>query len=264
MKRVVKYGISAMLMWVILAVPAFAAEMINAAPSNNPIENSGTIIENIPVYKINGENYFKLRDIGYLMDFGVVWNGSAKCVEIQSNAPSDGLQVSSGKATINKTATRSSQPIYINGILNTDMTAYLIDGNNYFRLRELAKKVDFGCLYDNATGTVLVNKTCHYDENKFGSVKDKYKITVSQKKLTYIPNTLSNDSSIPSISKPNTPAKNQNPPSEEDTGYSEPDVKDPPKSLKILSKDYQFLSFLLHSWERFNACYSPFRVNNEF
>ncbi len=178
MKKVIKVIVSAMLMWVVLAIPAFAIETITATPSNNPIECSGTIIENIPVYKINGENYFKLRDIGYLMDFGVVWNDSLKCIEINSSAHSDGLQVSTDKATLDKIAIRSFQPIYINGILNTDMTAYLIDGNNYFKLRDLANKVDFGCLYNTVTGIVSLDKTYHYDKNNvFGRIKDENKTT---------------------------------------------------------------------------------------
>ena len=48
----------------LLAVPAFAADL-KAVPSNqNLIVNSQTV-ENIPVYNIDGYNYFKLRDILY-------------------------------------------------------------------------------------------------------------------------------------------------------------------------------------------------------
>lgn len=37
-------------------------------------------------YNINGSNYFKLRDLGKAMDFGVTWNNGSRTVEIDSNA----------------------------------------------------------------------------------------------------------------------------------------------------------------------------------
>lgn len=37
-------------------------------------------------YNINGSNYFKLRDLGKAMDFGVTWNNDSRTVEIDSNA----------------------------------------------------------------------------------------------------------------------------------------------------------------------------------
>ena len=39
-------------------------------------------------YNINGSNYFKLRDLGKAMDFGVTWNNDSRTVEIDSNAGS--------------------------------------------------------------------------------------------------------------------------------------------------------------------------------
>ena len=36
-------------------------------------------------YNINGNNYFKLRDLGKAMDFGVTWNNDSRTVEIDSN-----------------------------------------------------------------------------------------------------------------------------------------------------------------------------------
>ena len=36
-------------------------------------------------YNINGSNYFKLRDLGKAMDFGVTWNNDSRTVEIDSS-----------------------------------------------------------------------------------------------------------------------------------------------------------------------------------
>ena len=61
------------------------------------------------------------------------------------------------------TATLSSQPIYVDG-QQVAMTAYSIGGNNYVRLRDIGKAVDFGVTYDAATNTVHINSTQPYQE----------------------------------------------------------------------------------------------------
>lgn len=149
------------------------SQTYTAYPSNNPIYVEGTQINTIPIYNINNSNYFKLRDIGYLMDFGVSWNTSKKCVEINTSKSSDGLQVSTHQATQAKTASISNQPIYIDNVLYKDMTVYKIDDNNYFKLRDLADKVDFSCIYDSTTHSVSLDSRFHYSfKNVRGIKKD--------------------------------------------------------------------------------------------
>ncbi len=155
-------------------VPAAAApQTCTAKPTHNPIYVKNKLINTIPVYNINNSNYFKLRDISYLMDFGVNWNEDKRCVEIDTTHSSDGAQISIQAASQTKTATLSTQPIYIDGTLYDDMTVYHIDGNNYFKLRDLAQNVDFGCAYDTALKTIKLDNDYHYDSNNvFGSSKN--------------------------------------------------------------------------------------------
>ena len=61
------------------------------------------------------------------------------------------------------TATLSSQPIYVDG-QRVSMTAYNIGGNNYVRLRDIGKAVDFGVTYDAATNSVHIDPNVHYQE----------------------------------------------------------------------------------------------------
>ena len=61
------------------------------------------------------------------------------------------------------TATLSAQPIYVDGQL-APMTAYHIGGNNYVRLRDIGRAVDFGVTYDAATNTVHIDSTKPYQE----------------------------------------------------------------------------------------------------
>lgn len=51
--------------------------------TNSEIMLNGKKI-NIQVYKINGSNYFKLRDLGDLIPFKVVWSEETKCIRLYS------------------------------------------------------------------------------------------------------------------------------------------------------------------------------------
>ena len=62
------------------------------------------------------------------------------------------------------TATFSGQPIYVDG-QRVSMIAYSIGGNNYVRLRDIGKAVNFGVTYDAATNSVHINSTQLYRED---------------------------------------------------------------------------------------------------
>ena len=59
------------------------------------------------------------------------------------------------------TARPSTQTFYING-QKTPLTAYLIGGSNYVRLRDVGRAVDFGVTYDAATNSVYIDSTQPY------------------------------------------------------------------------------------------------------
>ena len=59
------------------------------------------------------------------------------------------------------TAKPSTQTFYING-QQAPLTAYLIGGSNYVRLRDIGRAVDFGVTYDADTNTVHIDSTQPY------------------------------------------------------------------------------------------------------
>ena len=61
------------------------------------------------------------------------------------------------------TAKPSTQTFYING-QQAPLTAYLIGGSNYVRLRDVGKAVDFGVIYDAATNSVYIDPSSPYIE----------------------------------------------------------------------------------------------------
>ena len=81
----------------------------------------------------------------------------------------------------------SSQPIYVDD-QRVDMTAYNIGGNNYVRLRDIGRAVDFGVTYDAATNSVYINSTQPY-QNEVQSAatvtEESVQAVLAQLKQTY-------------------------------------------------------------------------------
>lgn len=119
-------------------------------------------------YLINGYNYFKLRDLAKAVDgtekqFEVKWNDEKKSIELISNKSytevGGELVAGNGKE---KLATLNSSTIYKDGE-KIDLEAYTINGNNYFKLRDIAKIFDIGVIWDEDTQTVGIDTTTGYE-----------------------------------------------------------------------------------------------------
>ena len=115
-------------------------------------------------YNIADNNYFKLRDIGTLVGFGVEWNGETQTVEISTARTTPSTEGISDTAASDAVAKISDQKITVDGV-QVNMTAYQIDGNNYVKLRDIGKQVDFGVGYDNATAIVRIDTDAPYTES---------------------------------------------------------------------------------------------------
>ncbi len=113
-------------------------------------------------YNINGSNYFKLRDIAYLLNgtgsqFSVNWDAENKCIGIdtaQAYVPNKSELIIG--ADLSSTAQKSTARIIINGYEYTTLSVYNIGGNNYFKLRDLGKALNFFVDYDAASNTAQI------------------------------------------------------------------------------------------------------------
>lgn len=139
---------------------------VTARPSQHAVYVDGQQ-ENVAAYLINGNNYFKLRDIASILSgtdaqFEVVWDGDNMAVRItdgQPYTPVGGEQALIGSET--KQANVSSHTVYLdNQKMNYD--AYAIDGNNYFKLRDIAEDLDFGVTWDGENQRVLIDTGAEY------------------------------------------------------------------------------------------------------
>ena len=123
----------------------------------------------LAAYLINDAHYFKLRDIMFLLigtekQFGVeLWDSDSKTGYLASSlsytAVGGELSELSGPRPFMPTNSR----IFFDGI-ECDVEIYLIDDNNYFKLRDIAIIMDFFVFWDNDTRTIIMDTTMEYEE----------------------------------------------------------------------------------------------------
>ena len=113
------------------------------------------------IYNVNGENYFKLRDIAMLLNatgarFEVVYDESEGIISISTGADytAVGGELESG-ADQSRSCVISRQTVRIDG-KSVSLPAYNIGGNNYFRLRSLGEVLSFSVDYDAAANTAII------------------------------------------------------------------------------------------------------------
>ncbi|MCR5683688.1 MAG: copper amine oxidase N-terminal domain-containing protein [Clostridiales bacterium] len=134
----------------------------NAIVVSNSTDAPDAHLVHPAVYKIEGANYFKLRDIAMLLNgsdkqFAVNYDDNAKAVSITSGKPYTAIGGElSGTAAASCSAIESNNTISINGN-SSDLKVFKIDGANYFKLRDLGQALDFYVGYDDETKTVTIS-----------------------------------------------------------------------------------------------------------
>lgn len=114
-------------------------------------------------YNINDNNYFKLRDVGKLAGFGVDWNEDTRTVETSTTRTAPELTGITDTAVTGATAKPTDQRITVDG-KEVSMTAYKIKGNNYVKLRDIGKTINFGVSFNMATKAVSIDPNGTYVE----------------------------------------------------------------------------------------------------
>ena len=66
-----------------------------------------------------------------------------------------------GKGSGDKTGTPTTSKVYLDGE-KINLTAYNILDNNYFKLREIGEKFDFGVTWDGKNNTVIIDTSIGY------------------------------------------------------------------------------------------------------
>ncbi len=146
--------------------PAPLPATANAVPTSSKVYVNGTLTE-FEAYGINGNNYFKLRDLAKVVDgtaknFEVTWDGEKKSINLVSNKgyTEVGGELAKGDGK-EKAATLNTSTIYKDGEM-VQLTAYTIGGNNYFKLRDVAQAFNIGVTWDGVTSTIGIDTAIDY------------------------------------------------------------------------------------------------------
>jgi len=149
--------------------PAPTPMPLVATPTSSKVLVNGTSVA-FDAYNIDGSNYFKLRDLAYVLNgtnkqFEVGWDGTNNAISLtsgQAYTPAGGELAVSANPTV-KTPTPTTSAIYLDG-KQVSFTAYNIDGNNYFKLRDVMQTFNVGVGYDGATNTITLDTSQSYTE----------------------------------------------------------------------------------------------------
>lgn len=139
------------------ALPTTATVIINGQPVG------------FEAYSIEGYNYFKLRDLAYALNgtekqFSVGYNGLLNLVSLTSNQPYVPV---GGEMEISQNDPMNAEPTLSKIIKDGEEIspqAYIINDNNYFKLRDIGNAFDFGVDWDAENSSILINTMKSYGE----------------------------------------------------------------------------------------------------
>ncbi|MDU1642780.1 NlpC/P60 family protein [Peptoniphilus harei] len=132
-------------------------------------ENGDVSNYTFSTYIIKDYNYFKLRDFasymnGTIKNFDVDYNRDKDAIEITTKTSyGDFTGLPSDNIVGAKEAVTTKQKIFIDG-KEVQISGYNIDGNNYFKLRDLASALDIKIYYDSLRESVILNPNLPSDE----------------------------------------------------------------------------------------------------
>ncbi len=164
--KVFSFFVMITLMVSIFVTPAFAATTKAATPTASKVIVNGNVIS-FDAYTIENSNYFKLRDLAKVVSgsgkqFEVTWDGSKNAINLVSSRAYTvvGGELNKGDG-LAKSATLSTSKIYKDGSA-VNLTAYTINSNNFFKLRDVAQLFDIGVTWDAASSTVGIDTSISY------------------------------------------------------------------------------------------------------
>lgn len=141
-------------------LPVARATALKVVPSTHHVEVNGEAVDP-QAYNIDGYNYFKLRDLAYLlngttMSFNVTWDSNKNAVNLISG---QAYTVVGGEMTVASTTSlrvqESSSKVLLDGT-GVSIKGYNINGNNYYKIADVSSAIGFTAAYESTTKTVQI------------------------------------------------------------------------------------------------------------
>lgn len=149
--------------------PQKPVESVTATPTSSKVLVNGEQVA-FEAYNIGGNNYFKLRDLAMALNgsdkqFEVTWDPEFNAIDLLTETAYTpvGNELTLSGDTASKKGLLSASTVFLNGE-EVSLTAYNIGGNNYFKLRDIAKVIDFAVVWDGAAKTVGIDTSEVYTE----------------------------------------------------------------------------------------------------
>ena len=158
-------GVDTAVQYILDSAPVRAELTKPALVSSARVVVDGTSVA-AAAYEIEGNNYFKLRDLGVAFTgtkaaFDVAWDGEARKVTLTGGAytPVGGeLEPLTGGT---QTATRATADVYVDDMPLVGK-AYEVGGNHYFKLRDLCFMLGVSVEWDNNAQTIVIDTSKPY------------------------------------------------------------------------------------------------------
>jgi len=142
-----------------LCVPASALD-IQTCSQSLTVDGAAVTAE---AYNIDGANYVRLRDVAGLLSnteacFSVSYVQESDMIVIETGVPYIPAETDSAAelAANPVSVVPSPQTLIVSGRVVSGISAYNIDGSNFYKLRELGAILGFGVDYDAESRTVLI------------------------------------------------------------------------------------------------------------
>ena len=155
--------------------PPVSTQTVNPTPSAIYINGEEKFFE---AYFIDGSNYFKLRDLALVLSdtnkqFNLWYDETTMAIKMMSGSPyiqyGGEMTRGDGKA---KTASPTASKIFLDG-KELNFTVYNIEGNNFFKLRDLMSAFDIGVTYTPATNDIAIDTySCYLVAGNAGAEAD--------------------------------------------------------------------------------------------
>ena len=137
-----------------------ARAALKTVPSTHKVTVNGQAVSP-QAYNIDGYNYFKLRDIAFLLSgttasFDVQWNGEKNAIDLISGAVYTAV---GGEMSVASSSTlrvqESTAKLLLDGS-GVSIKGYNINGNNYYKIADVSTAMGFTAAFESATQTVQI------------------------------------------------------------------------------------------------------------
>ena len=129
------------------------------SPSNAQISVDGNYV-NVSGFNIDGSNYYKIRDIALILrgtdsKFEVTWNDFLQKIEIKTGTRYTALGTELEHVKYYNSITPVQGNLSVNGV-DVYFDAYNIDGNTYFKVRDIGDMVGYSTGWDAQNSIILI------------------------------------------------------------------------------------------------------------